>query len=631
MSDVLASWRLRGKSGLAGTVVRALIGSLAVLALGAGCAQFPTAGVPADAAVPAGPGGSSRPGSNCCGLIMTGPQPDWSPSEVVSNFLLAGADFTNNHAVARKYLTSAASKAWHPGPGPAVTVVAQTPAVTESRRPPASQGTWVVQIAAQELGVVNGSGQYIPVQHGQQTLRQVFSLQQVGHQWRIAALPYGGIGQQSSRELLLTKDLFQIAYQPRDLYYLAYPTGKVLVPDPVFEPTDAADPNTELVHALLGSPHGWLAGAASSAAPPGTWQRHPVMVPAGTRTAIVDLGMPPREVSSQTLNSLAAELVWTLTSAAYGSQPIQSVRLVVNGHPWSPLGHSDAVLNRTEYPQPALDLRGSQSLYYLTSHGAARMINKPGGPSLPVPGAASTGQVALTSLAVSADQRHLAGIATPSAGGPATLYTSGLPGPGNARSEASGALVARLTGSRLTAVAWDASDNLWFAGTLHGQTGLWVLPTGADTPTPVTIPAGTGRITALRVAPDGVRVAMIAGSGLNAHLMLAAIIRTSKGFLLSPTGPIGADLHAPSALSWYDADHLLVVNQSPAGSQLEEVPVNGDQSTFRGIELGMVSVAASGSRNYLYAGLQTGRLARSLGLAELWVQSLAGRSATYPG
>ena len=40
-------------------------------------------------------------------------------------------------------------------------------------------------------------------------------------------------------ELLLTKDLFQPAFQPRNLYYLD-PAGKDLVPDPIFVPVRRA-------------------------------------------------------------------------------------------------------------------------------------------------------------------------------------------------------------------------------------------------------------------------------------------------------------------------------------------------------------------------------------------------------
>ncbi len=63
------------------------------------------------------------------------------------------------------------------------------------------------------------------------------------------------------------------------------------------------------------------------------------------------------------------------------------------------------------------------------------------------------------------------------------------------------------------------------------------------------------------------------------EVLLGAIVRAPGQVMLSTAGQIGADLTQPSALSWYDADHLLVVNQSASGPELEEVPVDGDRSS----------------------------------------------------
>ena len=106
---------------------------------------------------------------------------------------------------------------------------------------------------------------------------------------------------------------------------------------------------------------------------------------------------------------------------------------------------------------------------------------------------------------------------------------------------------------------------------------------------------------------------------------------TNSQVTLSSAGQIGADLTAPSALSWYDADHLLAVNEAASGPQLELVPVDGDRSSYQSIEPGMASIAAAGPRNSLFAGLQGGHLARSAGLGELWTQFANGRAVTYPG
>ena len=197
--------------------------------------------------------------------------PRLEPVQIVQGFVLASADFANDHGIARQYLTRAASRSWQPGPGPAVTVIAGQPTATLARTPFGSQNTAVVEISAQELGNVSTSGQYLPAEAGQRQLNQEFTLQRVDHQWRIATLPpargnaqaSSGVDQ-PSHVLMLTKDLFQLAFHPRNLYYLN-PAGQGLVPDPVFVPVNSEDPAADLVRALLISPQGWLKGAVLSA------------------------------------------------------------------------------------------------------------------------------------------------------------------------------------------------------------------------------------------------------------------------------------------------------------------------------------------------------------------------------
>ncbi len=618
-----------------GSLLRWFAAALAGMILAAGCADVPTSGLLQHTALPAG-GGGGQQGTNCCGLIMSPPAPGWSPSQIVQSFLLASADFGDHHAIAREYLTGAASRSWQPGPGPAVTVIAQPPTIMSARRPFGSQNTAVVEISAQELGKVSASGQYIPADRGGSQLNQGFTLERVNRQWRIASLPSGGVNQTSS-ELLLTKDLFQLAYQPRDLYYLD-PTGTGLVPDPVFVPNDSAEPAADLVRALLVSPAGWLGGAVLSAFPPAAVLLRPVQILPGSKTAVVDLSLPKSATSPASLAGMASQLVWTLTGSSYGSAAIQAVKLEVNGRVWTPPGASSAVLTRSDYPQPALEPSAGENLYFLSTQGAARVLGARQGSSA-VPGQAGTGQVALTGIAVSRDQRYLAGIGGPA--GATTLYTSSLYAAAKPHASASAqSLKIRMSGASITSLSWDRQDNLWAAGSSGGKPRVWVLNATDGQPLSVGLPPHIRSVTALRVAPDGVRFAMIASVGTGAsggsspetEVLLGAIVRTTEQVvMMSSAGQIGADLTRPSALSWYDADHLLVVNQAASGPQLEEVPVDGDRSSYQGNEPDMTSIAAAGPHNSLFVGLETGHLARSVGLGELWDQFAEGRAVTYPG
>jgi Lipoprotein LpqB beta-propeller domain len=611
----------RARRRIPWTVTGALLAALV-----ASCAPVPISGAVQPATIPPGPGSGAGGEQGCCGLLMLGPNSGWGPQQIVSNFLLASANFANDHAVAREYLTAAASKTWHPES--AVTVIKQPPVATLVRRVVGSQSAAVVQIEGQEVAALSGSGQYSPAPGGQQRLTRQFGLQLVNHQWRIASLPSAGAAQ-ASNELLLTKDLFQLAYEPRNLYYFDS-SRQVLVPDPVFVPIDSFDPGTGLVRALLGSPTGWLEGAAFSAFPADAKLLRPVQVSPGSKIAVVDLSLPRGAATQSRLRAMETQLVWTLTSPSYSPAPAQAVQLEVNGRTSSPAGVVIPVQDRNDYPQKVLGSADHENLYFLAANGSARELQESGPASVALPGQAGTDQIPLRMLAISPDERYLAGIAGPSN----TVYISDLAAAAQNHAKPSvGDLTARLTGSSFTAISWDRRDELWVAGKADGQSGVWVVAPGHASPVRVSLPPGTGTVTALRVASDGVRVAMIADSGTGASLLLGAVVRSPGQISILQTVAVGTDVSAPTALTWYDADHLLVVAQTTAGAVLEEVPIDGDHSTSMGVQPNMVSITAAGPSNPLYAGLQTnsGHLARSIGVGELWSLFVPGSSATYPG
>ena len=147
----------------------------------------------------------------------------------------------------------------------------------------------------------------------------------------------------------------------------------------------------------------------------------------------------------------------------------------------------------------------------------------------------------------------------------------------------------------------------------------------------MSLPFGTGPVTGLRVAPDGVRIVLVVGTGPEAYLQLGAIVRGGGAFSISRLVPLAPGLAGPSAVTWYDEDHVLAITQPGLGARLWEVPVNGDQPTPQSAQPGMVSVTAAGPQNPLYRGMSAGRLENAVGLGEPWRDVMAGGYATYPG
>jgi hypothetical protein len=600
---------------------RTLIGSALLALVAGGCAAIPSAG-PVQSTPPAQGG----VGSGCCRLIVKPPQRNWTPEQVVSGFLLASAQFAHGHAIARQYLTPAANRSWRPLS--AVTILAQTPKVVrQPQRLPGAGGRTIVVVTGHVLATLN-SGQYIPSAHGDAvaTARN-FGLELVNGRYLISELPGASPGK-ISHELLLTSNLFRLVYAPRDLYY-ALPGGmppggqEILVPNPVFVPTGGPNPTAALVNDLLHDPSGWLRGAASTAFPAKARLRKLQILPGspGGKVATVDIGLPP---GSQWpgLNTMAAQLVVTLTSPAYGLPLFQAVKLKLNGYTWPGLPGGQRLENYTQYIPRA---RGN-AVYYLTSDGAVRVLSRLAARGVKVRGEAGTGDVPLSKIAVSPDGRYLAGIAGPAT----TVYTCDLVATSRSRARV-GKLDTRLTGSSFSGLSWDSAGNLWLSGRVNHSHGVWVLPPVKGPATRVHLPARLGPVTGLRVAPDGVRVALIAGRGAASHLLLGAIVRAGSRFSIMQTVPLGPGLTHVSALTWFDTDHVMAVTRSGSVTHWWDVPADGDGAARLGTLAGMESITAAGPQNPLYLGLRTGRLEKSVGVNEPWTDVTDGRAATYPG
>jgi hypothetical protein len=602
-----------------GGLVTLVSGLVAATVVASGCSVIPGGNGPQPASAPAPPAGAGP----CCGLRVRGPQGDWSPAEVVTNFLLASAIGAHHYAAARQYLTAKASRAWHPGS--AVTILTQAPALSQLPGRVSAPGTKGVLVTGQEQARLSSTGQYITASGGAPT--ESFDLQYAKGVWKINEL-FSGVSGKVSNVLLLTSYLFHLEYTPRNLYYYGGRTGKLL-PYPVFVPVQGTNPAVTLINDLISGPTGWLEGGAASAFPPRSHLVQPIQVfpgPSGGRTAVVNIAVPPR---SPGLNeqAIAAQLVTTLTSPVYSTPLFRSVKLKINGRPWSP-GHGGDTLSLATYQRDSPQWPPGEKAYYLSPDGGLRSRTAMSEHGSTVLRGTGTAPVTLSQVAVSPDGGRVAGLAGPDGlSGPAnTVYTGTLASPGGQQSVER--LRAQFTGTKFTSLSWDSLGDLWVTG--KGGTGVWVLIDGQAPAVRVT-PSESGRITDLRVAPDGTRVAMIVGTGPNAHVALAAITHDNGAFQLSTPDPLGPSLPPVTALTWYDEDHLLVVTGSGSRTQVWEVPVDGDNPTRRYTVAGILTVTAAGPDNPLYLGLAGNRLETASGPNRPLADIPPGQAIIYPG
>ena len=223
-----------------------------------------------------------------------------------------------------------------------------------------------------------------------------------------------------------------------------------------------------------------------------------------------------------------------------------------------------------------------------------------------------------TGLAVSPDGQYVAALR----GG--DVYTGAV---GASR------LTFRPVGGGFTSLSWDKNDNLWAAGSV-GVVIVSAAAKAVGTLSSVVIQSqgdacgsDLGDVTAVRVAPDGVRVALVFG-GPQQALAFGAIVTPSQpttaqnpqlaNVQLSPfvvCRPPGTF----KELSWYGAENVIALAEN--GNALTEYPVNGGTPTSLTRTPGINSIAAyygDGKHGGLVAGMDDDAMSVDTGLGGVW-------------
>lgn len=523
--------------------VRRVVLLLLVVLVAGGCATVPGS---SDVTVLRRVGDAAEP------TAPPGPARNAGPLETVRGWVLASGAAAERHQAARAFLTSAAAGTWDDGASPVV-VSDQVDTLFADR--PAPVGQSVVRIRATALGTLTPVGVFVA---GVRPVDIEVGLTEQNGQWRISSLPTGTIVRRSD---------LRASTRPVRTWFLD-PQRAGPVSDPRYLATSPArSVPTRTVQYLLAGPSEALAGAAVSALPAGTTLRSDVAItPEGT--AVVDLSRTGplddprrREIAQQV----------TLTLAGIG---VLRVRLLVDGEPLLPAtpevdvsqtlaGLPPEIARRPDLPlDPVVGGPGESEVPVLVADGGRlRLLSgeAAGGP-------AGRG----TYRAVSASANAVGEVAlvtedTPTGGTttstrrtdrtqPAPSHVRLLTGPGGSELAASG-----IEGRSLARPSWtpDGSE-VWSA--VDGATVVRAArqgPGGAVRPLPVDAsalaaagvmapPGGLGPLSALRLSPDGARIALVVGG----RVLVAAVARDGAG---------GARLGSVTALRPESLDQVLDV------------------------------------------------------------------------
>jgi hypothetical protein len=591
--------------------VLAALAALLVAALSAtGCVSMPTGGPVRSYPMTQGPAAQNQP------YVQVVPQPPgagWSPAQIVQGFLTASASYGNAPQVATQYLTPALQKTWNPSWS--ATVYSSGPNVTgQTYGPPtvktATKAT--VQITGDRQAALIGYGGYSVASSSSSTeesfgRQPIFRLIKLDGQWRISDAP---------SELLLTSNSFENDYQLRNLYFFN-PAENYLVPDPVYVPLRAkpGDLINGLVKALISPPTDWLSlgGATKTALPRGTKAGS---VTLNGVTAVVNLtGSAITKASTVTMEQVSAQLLMTLSGAVQSGsagQGVKSVEVEVNGKQWSPSGpQGDPVQGTAKWEPPTGE---SQAFYYVDSAG--NLTSQTGATGKPVSLGTKIG-TGNTQIAVSPDGKYVAALHG------STLSTGLVGGP-----------LTKRSGS-YAAMSWDGSDELWASQgdqivelrnepNQHqplGQTVVVnVLPTGLPS---------VGPYTALKVAPDGVRVAIVIGGNELTFGAISGQQGASPQITLSLVQQSPVNATTFTGLTWYGPEDVIAL--ATPGPSVTDYPVSGATPTSIPADPGIQAITAS-SKQPLIASLPDGRLVYDNSLIGSWLPLKSGGSSpAYPG
>jgi hypothetical protein len=242
----------------------------------------------------------------------------------------------------------------------------------------------------------------------------------------------------------------------------------------------------------------------------------------------------------------------------------------------------------------------------------------------PVPGPLGEGHRAMRSVAVSRDEHSAAGIGLDSK----SLYVGSLVSGGSLGDPVltSGGKAEK---DRLTAPSWDTRGDLW---------RLLLLEKGAGDPVEVRTPGLDGRVQAVRVAADGVRIALVVEKDGKRSLLIGRIEREEKAgeppvVTVLELRSATPELEEVTAMSWAGDARLVVVGRESGGvQQIGYVQVDGStpEVTVPAALTGVKEIAATEDERLPLVAYSEDLIVR-LPSGLQWQKVTEGTAPVYPG
>lgn len=522
--------------------VAAICGALLV----AGCTGVPSSSAPqAIEALNTGAPSESAP-----------PYLDSDARTMATAFLAANTTTTGRHSAARQYLTPNASNRWSDR---TATIIANDYSVSTY-----DKTKQTVTVYGRVLGRLDSQGIYTPSLQGNGdgghvTVPFVFTFVQSGSRFRISGLQNG---------LLLTEQQFRDTYRQHLLYFWDL-TGDALVPDLRWSAIADGRPLGEwLITQLINGPRPELQNAVSADTTPAQADTGHIAVTLGTPTRIEIPGSG--QLDSSVRYRLAAQLSQLLVDVVAGGD----MTITDGGRPITIPALNSNEFNSSDFFAAIGPSVVEPALYYLNG---GRLRDEAG---RAVSGCTPDGGGFLTSFALSRRQSGspllCAGVV--GSGSSARLYMGTQSG-GLRPTSLVGALT-RPSFAPGRGEAWIGAGSRVYRVTTSGSTVRT-----DDVPIPAV--SGGGQVLAVRLSPEGVRIAIVvSGAAGAAQLYVGSIVRGAGQVHLDGLEPISPGGVAVRDVAWLDSSKLFAIGYLVGSQDAKTFETGVDGTEWTNAKLG---------------------------------------------
>lgn len=474
------------------------------------------------------------------------PAPGASKEEIVRGFVFAASSSTDDYAIAREFLTEEYASQWDPSVG--VLIDDDTRSYRTDR-----EDVSILQLSA--VATVDANGVLTPLTSASPTEVR-FELREEDGEWRIFSAPAG---------VILDRTTFMAVWSPHQLFFGS--SDGVLVPDPRWFLTRATM-STQIVDGLLAGPAPALEGTAVNGFPSGTVLTTEA-VPVVNGVAEIDLSNEFELASPSAVDLVVDQLRASLNSVPGVTQFSLTVgpREIVTEPVMSVPGINSPVQSETSFSPAAM--RG-QEFGFIGSNDF-------------IPDSQFTTQLEglnPETITMTTDQRAL--VAQTAAG--AFWVTPDA--------------IAQVDGrSGLMQPTLDRYGVVWTALRASGSLVSVTRPS-RDTRT-FSIPWLEGEdVVALRVSPEGHRLAAMTTDRGGTRIIVGGIVRNETGVPVDVSSEGAVVFWAtgtPVDMDWVDDYRIVAVSRTPTQTKVT-LGGPGVFATDVGAVQGAVSVRGGGSR-----------------------------------